>query len=410
MSHIAMITYGTRGDVQPFIALALRLATIGQRAVIAAPRRYAALVLRHGIGFVPLSGDPSRLMDDLIARAGSNPLLLASIVSQFVLPLASEVMAGVRRACAGARLILHSFLLHTGAHAIARELGVPDMAVEFFPVLAPTGAFASPGFAPLPLGPGYNRLTHQMLAAMVWRVTRLGFGRVAGQPSMPRSIRWAFGDDAPVTQLHAISPQLLPRPNDWPAHALLTGAWVMPQQLAVEAELARFVAHGPPPVVITLGSMAGSRAGSAALAAIVAARAGGRRVVALGTGDAVRADAAVFAAAEADHGWLLPRAAVIVHHGGAGTTDAAARAGVPQVIMPLAADQPFWGERVAALGVGPPPLVLRRRTPQHVAAALQRALAPETVARAAALGAAMRGEDGIAVAMAAMDAAIERGR
>jgi sterol 3beta-glucosyltransferase len=110
--------------------------------------------------------------------------------------------------------------------------------------------------------------------------------------------------------------------------------------------------------------------------------------------------AGVFTLQEAPHDWLFPRTAAVVHHGGAGTTAAGLRAGVPSVVVPFFGDQPFWGQRVAALGAGPPPLPRHRVTPDRLAAAIRRATAdPAIRAGAAGLGSRLREEDGVADAV-----------
>ena len=119
----------------------------------------------------------------------------------------------------------------------------------------------------------------------------------------------------------------------------------------------------------------------------------------------------VIAVRDVPHEWLLPRMRAVVHHGGAGTTGAALRAGVPSIIAPLGFDQPYWGRRVAELGVGPPPIPRRRLTIERLASAIDRAVRDEAMRRRAAeLGAQLRTEHGVQAAVAVVEEIVDRWR
>jgi UDP:flavonoid glycosyltransferase YjiC (YdhE family) len=184
----------------------------------------------------------------------------------------------------------------------------------------------------------------------------------------------------------------------------VTGFWYLdqPEGYAPPVELARFLAAGEPPVYIGFGSMSTRdprRTGELALRALELS--GRRGVLMRGWGglDADDLSPGVTLIDETPHAWLFPQLAAVVHHGGAGTTGAGLRAGVPAVVVPFFADQPFWVERVAGLGAGPAPIPRRRLSAEALARAIEQATTAEMRARAAELGRHIAGEDGVGAAV-----------
>jgi sterol 3beta-glucosyltransferase len=197
----------------------------------------------------------------------------------------------------------------------------------------------------------------------------------------------------------------VPRPADWDESSVVTGYWFLDALTGWQPDpaLVKFLQAGPPPVYVGFGSMfmqGGARKTDIVLKAL--RRAGQRGVLATGwgglTADSTSDD--IFVLEAVPHDWLLPQVAAVVHHGGAGTTGAALRAGKPSVVCPLVGDQPFWGRRVAALGVGPSPLSRRKLTVETLANAISQAVSDQDIRqRAAALGATIRAEDGVGKAI-----------
>jgi sterol 3beta-glucosyltransferase len=231
--------------------------------------------------------------------------------------------------------------------------------------------------------------------------------------NMSASPFWGpFGamDRAGVPLLYGFSPHVVPRPADWPPNHHVTGYWFLDPDDGWQppADLAAFLAAGPPPVYIGFGSMANRDPAEAAQIMLDAlAQSGQRGVIASGWGGLTPSDLPdrVHMLSSIPHSWLFPRMAAVVHHGGAGTTAAGLRAGVPSIIVPFFGDQPFWGRRVAELGVGPVPIPRRKLTASALADAITRAVTdPAMRARAAALGEQIRAEDGIAAAAAHIEA------
>jgi sterol 3beta-glucosyltransferase len=402
--RITILTYGSRGDVEPFVVLGRGFREAGHEVRLVAPALMADLVRAQGLEHVPLPGEPDRLTADLVGKAGVAPLPMVAIISRHVLALAKEVYDIARQACLGADVILHSFLLTTTGHEFAGQLGIPDVSLQLFPVFSTTAAFPGATFPDLPLGGVYRRLSHVVTTQVFWQGGRVLYGWVRrSYPDLPPLSGWPFtgrpGHDTPI--LYGFSPHVIPKPPDWGENRHLTGYWLPRgfREEDVEAGLRTFVEGGPPPVYVGFGSMVSRKAqGLADVALEALALAGQRGVLAAGWGGlepeclpdyAYRVEAA-------PHAWLFPRMAAVVHHGGAGTTGAGLRAGVPNIVVPFTADQPFWGRRVHFLGVGPRPIPAPKLTAQRLAQAISEAVRNEEMRdRARVLGEQIRSEDGV---------------
>ncbi|MEV7621741.1 Na+/H+ antiporter NhaA [Actinoplanes sp. NPDC089786] len=300
------------------------------------------------------------------------------------------------------------------------EPGVPAVLGLPIPMYVPTRAFPWPGqqFAPS-LPRLFNRATFAGMKAPAvmfgrtvdrWRAG-LGLPRRRGRHDPLRS-----PDGGRATVLHGISPSVLPRPDDWPAAAWMTGYWFLDSSAgdsSLAPQVRELLVADPAPVYVGFGSMAGPDPAAATGVVLEALRLAGVRAV-IGTGwgglPETAAQGHVFAS-ELPHDVVFPRCSVIVHHGGAGTTAAAARAGRSQVICPFVADQPFWGRRMQHLGVAPAPIDQRRLTAESLAAAIRRALTPSMAGTAGRIGERIRSEDGITTAATALeDIVIRSGR
>jgi UDP:flavonoid glycosyltransferase YjiC (YdhE family) len=208
--------------------------------------------------------------------------------------------------------------------------------------------------------------------------------------------------------LYGISPTVVPPPSDWDARRRFVGYWTLPpaDDWRPAPELEAFLARGPAPVCVGFGSMTSDDPRALTELVLEAVRRAGARAVLLsGWGalrDVQRED--VFVAESVPHEWLFPRMSAVVHHGGAGTTAAGFRSGVPAIVVPFTMDQPFWASRVAALGAGPTPIPRKRLTVQALADALRVATNDRAMReRAATLGALIREEDGVRVAVEHFD-------
>lgn len=406
--NIVLLTYGSRGDVQPFLALALGLRAAGHEVKLAAPHRFESFAASLAVPFVPLAGDPE-VISRRLNNAGANPVSMVRSIKDYIFEIAPQVARVAFAASQGADLLVHSFLFTVGGHSWAFERGIPDVSVQTFPAFAPTRAFPNPAFAWMPSGP-LSYLSHWLVSQVFWHGGNTGYGparRANPDIPYPEKLRWPFartGGGPGTPLLLAYSPSVLPRPREWGPGVHVTGALFLetPPGYRPPLALRAFLEAGEPPVCVTFGSMIHRQAGGIYEAVLAALRSTASRAVLLGGWSdlqGIRAPEEVLVLEAAPHDWLLPRCKAVVHHGGAGTTAAGLRAGIPNVVVPFAADQPFWGARVHALGAGPAPIPVRKLRARALAAAIDEAVQPAVRAAARSLGEAIRAEDGVAAAV-----------
>jgi sterol 3beta-glucosyltransferase len=404
--HVTLITYGSRGDVEPFVALGRGFLRVGDEVRVVAPEVFESLVTVHGIDFVGLPGEPDRLVQNLVDMAGRNPLRMVSAMSRFVLPLAAGVFERVQQACTGTEVIIHSFLLTQAGHEVARALGIPDVSAQFFPIFSTTAEFAAVVFPDLPLGRPYRRLSHEMTTQIFRQGGRVLYWWVRrANPHLPRLQAWPFSREnkrrPPV--LYAFSPHVVPRPRDWPADAHITGYWFLDDtgDWQPPQGLLDFLDAGPRPIAIGLGSTVTQRPDEIAHTVLRALALSGQRGVLVGRAwPQIAMSADVYALDFAPYGWLFPRMSAVVHHGGAGTTGVGLQAGVPNVVVPFTSDQPFWGRRVYELGAGPRPIPTQKLSAEKLAEALGKSVTDDSMrSLARELGERLGAEDGVSRAV-----------
>jgi len=402
--QITILAYGSRGDVQPYVALGIGLQRAGHQVRLAAPASFSGFVARYGLDFTPLAGDPRSMIRGLVDQAGGNPIRAVRVMAAYTFPLARQVISDLLVACQDTDLVIHSFLLLGSGHAIAEMLGVPDIVTLTFPVLVPTGDFPVPMWPTLPLGRPYNRFTHVVSRSIFWWANLAGYSWVRRiYPQLPRRLEWPFEGrrSVPAPTLCAFSPTVVPRPSDWGDHIHQTGYWFLEPESTWRPpeDLLSFLREGPPPVYIGFGSMITKQAPHLLKIALSALKETGQRgILASGWGGLALHDLPpwIYALDAAPHDWLFPRCAALVHHGGAGTTAAGLHAGKPTVIVPFSADQPFWGERVYRVGAGSQPIPRRRLTAQKLASAIEFLISdPGTAESAKSVGKEIAQERGV---------------
>ncbi len=412
---ITLLASGTRGDVQPYIALGLGLRQAGYTVRVATHANFTAFVARHGLTVTLLADNPS----DLFARPGGadamrlsgNPLRNARASFRYwrdARPLFARLVSSAWQACQDSDCII-SGLPTLWSAPLAAALGAPNVRCLLQP-LTPTRAFPSPLLPwTFSLGGIYNRLTYRLVEQTIklsWRGAlnewhRATFNQPA--PDLPRAEN--------TLTLYGFSSHIVPHPADWSAREIIAGYWFLsaPSDWQPAAELEQFLAEGAPPVFIGFGSLT-LRQPRKTMTIIAAALAHTktRAVIAVPHGFANAAlPPNLFPVTDVPHAWLFPRLSAVIIHGGAGTVGAALRAGVPTLVLPLAVDQFFWGARIAALGAGPRPLSPDALTVNVFANALTQAVTDSKIkARAQVLARALALEDGVANAVTAIRAVI----
>ena len=413
--NITILTYGSRGDVQPFLALARGLQKNGHQVKLAAPHRFADFVAQHNISFVPLAGDPEEI-SKAFNDAGHNALKMVRAIRDYVTSIALDVSRDAFAACDDADLIVHSFLFTTGGHSLAYMRGIPDVSIQTFPIFAPTRAYPPVALSSLP--PGLlSYFGHWLNTQVFWYGGNSGYNQQRKQhPDIfSFDLFWPFDEKPPrraTPLLFAVSPTVLPPALDSATPVNVAGYFFLdsPADYQPPAELTRFLEAGPAPVCVTFGSMIHRASARIADSVLDAIQITGQRAILLTGWDGWKgrdsSEGALFLDS-APHDWLLPRCNAVIHHGGAGTTAAGLRAGIPNIAIPFAGDQAFWGKRVHAIGAGPRPIHVKSLTTAQLASALAQADDPALRGRAQLVGRAIRAEDGVGEAVRVIESHYE---
>jgi len=389
--RVLLSTWGSRGDVEPMAGLAVQLREHGAEVRVCAPPDFADQLARIDVPMVAAGQSVRALVHGAKpASAADAPRVAAELVaSQF------DTVAAAAEGCDA---LVATGLMPAGQRSIAEILGIHYVCVTFTPRVLP-----SPHHSPLPR-PGRPFPPDATDNRVLWDVDA---ERVQALYGAPLNAHRASIGLPPVDNVRdhvltdqpwlAADPTLSPWPGSPDLDVVQTGAWILPDERPLPAELEAFLDAGAPPVYVSMGSVRAPA--DVARVAIEAVRAHGRRaLVGRGWADLALIDERddCFAVGEVNQQALFGRVAAVVHHGGAGTTTTAAQAGAPQVVVPQIADQPYWAGRVSALGIGaahdgPTP------TTESLSAALETALTRETRAGATAVAGMIR-TDGATVA------------
>src|SRR3712207_5982733 len=392
--NITILSIGSRGDVQPFVALGVGLKEAGHEVTLATGKAFEAFVTEHGLRHVALEVD---LLESLQSPEGKAAVSGKNLLTTMkkAASMYSRVLDQEWAASQGAdALVYHPKAL--GGYHIAEALDVAGFLAHPVPMFSPTRAFPNPVLPVADLGGSLNRLSYGAFLRVLsapshrainrWREKSLGL-----PPRRPLPGELELRGE-PVPTLICCSPHLVSPPADGGGSATMTGYWCLDavRGWRPPARLAGFLAAGPRPVYVGFGSLGGWTSREVVGAALVALKRSGKRGVLATGGDRVPSGVPenVCAIEFAPHEWLFPRMAAVVHHGGAGTTAEGLRAGIPTVICPTTMnDQLFWGRRVRDLGVGPEPIPQRKLTTEALLPAIRVATEDDRAReRASALG------------------------
>lgn len=416
---ITLLAYGSRGDVQPYVALALALKERGHAPKVAAPANFAEFVKGHGLEYAGLEGDSRAMLDDETARRciweGGN-LGFFLHMRKLMRPTRQAFMDSLLAASRGADMLLSSPVTEFFTPSLAEATGA-RCALSFLAPQSPSSHFAPMllGADNFGLGP-LNRLAHFFFESAWWGINR----EDVNHARRAWGLKPLSGNPSPVHRkkgglvLFGYSPQLVPRPLDWPASHVVTGAWRLPsgasKGLASDQDDPGFLGwleDGPPPVYFGFGSMpVPDHLEFLEMCSEICEELGLRALIGPGWNDlkmqACDLPDNLAIVEQADHAWLFPHCAAVVHHGGSGTTHAALAAGLPAVVCSFFADQPFWGRRVEGLGAGRH-FRFQNISPARLRRALIDALSEPCQVRAAQAGAAMQAEQGLQAAADALE-------
>ena len=386
--RFALAVFGSRGDAQPLVALGLALRDAGHQALVCAPSDFQEFVEQRGLPFRALLHD----FGQRLAATGTNPLALLSHMRVAV----QEQFAELPAAVAGADALVAAGAIVAG-RTVAETLRIPFRYVAFCPRMLRSRFHASPAVswneAPRALNAATWRVNDWMWNLVARRLVNGYRARAGLEP-----VRSTFDSSVTADPVLAADPWLAPPPADVSAGVEQTGTWRLRDETPLPADVEGFLAAGEPPALVGFGSMPDEEAGRTLRLVLDAIESTGVRALVsrgiAGIGEQTL-PATVLAVGPLNHERLLPRLAAFVHHGGAGTTHAAAFAGVPQVVVPHTLDQHYWGWRVHRLGLGPRPIPRSRLAAGRLAAALRTCLAEEALRRRAKEARARLVPDGV---------------
>ncbi|KAK4555729.1 hypothetical protein LTR86_006949 [Recurvomyces mirabilis] len=434
--NVVIQIVGSRGDVQPFVALGKVLkSTYGHRVRLATHPVFKDFVLENGLEFFSIGGDPSQLMAFMVKNPGLMPsfdALRGGDVGKRRKEV-GEYLNGCWRSCyeAGDGLgpqandntvedwnvqnpmrsglpdpsdeaerpfVADCIIANPPSFAhvhIAEKMGIP-LHIMFTMPYSPTQAFPHP-LANIQSSNADPNLTNYISYALIDMLTWQGLGDIINrfrQKSLglePISLVWAPGmmQRLKIPHTYCWSPSLIPKPKDWGQQVSISGFFFLnlASNYTPDADLKAFLDDGPPPVYIGFGSIVlDDPNGMTKLLFDAVRKTGQRALVSKGWGgmgaDELGKPDGVFMLGNCPHDWLFQRVSCVVHHGGAGTTAAGITAGRPTVVVPFFGDQPFWGAMVARAGAGPNPIHSKELTAEKLAEAIEVCLKPESQERA----------------------------
>jgi UDP:flavonoid glycosyltransferase YjiC (YdhE family) len=405
--NITILTQGSRGDVQPYVALGASLKKTGYHVLMPATEVFRRLITEAELEYVPVHGfDPQEFIRDpemqAAARRGGQLKILVSLLRK-----AGTLLEGMFdeywRVSNNADVLIASTLVF-GIADCAEKRAIPCIPAPIHALYTPTRAFPTPFFAPFGARENHfaNPATYRVIQSVFGIMFRAALNRWRLKMGLPRVGNYfRYVQDRSPIILYGFSPSVLPIPGDWPPNHHVCGYWFLDEPPGWEAPpaLLKFLESGPPPVYVGFGSMDTGDPQRVTRLVVEALEASGQRGV-LGTGwnslGGESLPATVFPIETIPHSWLFPKMKAVVHHGGMGTTAAGLRAGVPTIITPLGGDQSFWADRVQRLGVGLRSEGYFKVTAERLAADIRYVMTDNAIRQnAATLGAKIHAEDGV---------------
>ncbi|XP_021857479.2 sterol 3-beta-glucosyltransferase UGT80A2 [Spinacia oleracea] len=410
--QIVILIVGTRGDVQPFVAIGKRLQEYGHRVRLATHRNFKEFVLASGLEFFPLGGDPKVLAEYMVKNKGFLPSEPSEIPVQR--KQMRDIIFSLLPACKDpdpesqvpftADAIIANPPAYGHTH-VAEALQVP-IHIFFTMPWTPTSEF------PHPLSrvkqPVAYRLSYQVVDVLIWLGIRDLINEFRKKTLKLRPVTYlkpSYSAPPDTPYGYIWSPHLVAKPKDWGPKIDVVGFCFLDLASTYEPpkDLVEWLGKGQKPIYIGFGSLPVQEPEKMTKIIVQALELTGQRGIINkgwgGLGNLAEPKDFVYLLDNVPHDWLFLQCAAVVHHGGAGTTAAGLKAACPTAIVPFFGDQPFWGEQVHAKGVGPPPIPIEEFTLEKLTSAIRFMLDPKVKESAVELAKAMENEDGVAGAV-----------
>lgn len=400
---ITILCSGSRGDFQPYIALAIELKKLGKDVRITGSRSFESFIRGYGIDFYPIQADIESLNVDRKmlkeAQSADNPLkmlLTFNKMKKYGIYMANEFYS----ACEGSELIVYHPGVTMGYFA-AEKLGIPSVLASPFPMHKTKEQTSVILYGRWKSNPLINAASYSMLQGMLWLASKTsvkGFWKEKFD-SIPKNFGCPFErhTDSQHPAVISCSNFVFKRPWDWNKNIHQCGYWFVEEQTEYTPpkELWDFLISGDKPVYIGFGSVFDMDERDKMLKLVIDALAkSGKRGILCGMGQLHNTPGNIFAIDSIPHSWLFERVCAVCHHGGAGTTAAGFKAGVPSIIIPFSNDQFAWAHRAYDLGVGSKPIPRKKLTSDNLSEAINFALQDEIVSNAKSLAKNMATENG----------------
>lgn len=390
--NILIPTIGSRGDVQPFIALAQGLACAGHTVTLASHPVMKILVESHGVTFAPIGPDIDLAQEVAAIRRQARHAAIGLIHGmRFGFEMLERSHDDILLQCHKADLVVVPTAVAAGKNE-AEISNLPYLSVTLMPWAIPWHD---------PKRPIVKRVVYRAIDGLVHLITTQPLNRIRKRQGLPPVGKEGFASTR--LNLVPVSPAVYAPNPLWDPQHRVVGYWFAdaPYDWQPPADLLSFLENGDPPVVVTLGAMSLGDADALESASLFvgAIQQVGVRAILQGWEAGVKGltlPPSIYAAGSLPHSWLLPRCAGIVHHGGYGTTAAGLRAGIPALVIPHIADQFYWGQQIHELGAGPQPIRRARLEIKALAASLDELVQNEKLhTTASLLGEHIRSEKGI---------------
>lgn len=400
---ITILCSGSRGDFQPYIALAIELKKLGKDVRIVGMRSFESFVRSHGIDYYPIQADFESLNVDkqMIkeAQSADNPIKMLRTFNKMK-KYGAFVTEEYYSACEGSELIVY----HPGCtigYFASEKFGIPSVLASPFPMHKTKEITSVIMYGRVKASPIVNAMSYSMLQGMLWLASKDSvkgfwkkkFGKLPDNFGCP----FERTKDEKHPAVISCSNFVFQRPKDWNEHIHQSGYWFVKEtsEYICSIELSNFLNSGDKPIYIGFGSVFNEDEKDRLYKIVLdALDKSGKRGIICGMGEIQNLPENIFIIDTIPHSWLFDKVSAVCHHGGAGTTAAGFKAGVPSIIIPFSNDQFAWANRAYDLGVGSKPISRKNLTPNNLATAIDYALQDEIVSNAKALADNIASENG----------------